>query len=298
MRRTSHPADTVVCVVRNTGKTLGRRKQLKPVVIDEDGGGSSLTSVSLHRLLDRLDGRGQDGIQTFLVDGHLDGDVGEGAVNGRVGTRTDGGVVLGVGVVMGDRTKDHSEVLHDLEGEKEGYTPEGRSYRGKSEAYKCTVQQPLLKQGTNTVADKDCVVGLETFPRLVGKRHLHRLSPAARPLYTQAYNTVGRGIGAHGSTSMVYFLPYQVRFVFFLATKTPVSGSPERGVGPVSVGPGLGAWGKIPKTELYRETVVVWNGLRWEEWPETEFEPEPVPSALDTGGRDRHKSLMRRSSKS
>ena len=101
-----------------------------------------------------------------------------------------------------------------------------------------------------------------------------------------------------GSTSMLYFLPYQVRFVFFLATKTPVSGSLERGVGAVSVGPGLGAGGKIPKTELYREAVGAWNGFGSEEWPETEFEAEPVPSTLDTWGRDRHKSFMRRSSKS
>jgi len=35
---------------------------------------------------------------------------------------------------MGDRTDHHSEVLHDLKGEEEGYTPEGRNYRGKSEA--------------------------------------------------------------------------------------------------------------------------------------------------------------------
>ena len=96
----------------------------------------------------------------------------------------------------------------------------------------------------------------------------------------------------------MYFFPYQVRFVFFLATKTPISGSPERGVGAVSVGPGLGAGGKIPKTELYREAVRVWNGFGWEEWPETEFEAEPAPSGLAIGGRDRHKSLMRRSSKS
>ena len=62
--------------------------------------------------------------------------MGESAVDGRVGTGTDGGVVLGVGVVMGDRTNHHSDVLHDLKGEKEGYAPEGRNRRGKSEAYK------------------------------------------------------------------------------------------------------------------------------------------------------------------
>ena len=66
--------------------------------------------------------------------------MGKSAVDGRVGAGADGGVVLGVGVIMGDRTDHHSEILHDLEGEKEGYTPQSRSCRGKSEAYKDAVQ--------------------------------------------------------------------------------------------------------------------------------------------------------------
>ena len=220
----------------------------------------------------------------------------ESAVDGGIRTGTNGGVILGVGVVMGDRTDHHAEVLHDLEGEEEGYTPEGRGHRCKSEADIAAVEQPLLDQGTDTVGDKDCKLKLEALlqARGGGEDGLHRLSPAARPLYTQAYNTVGRGIGASGSTSTVYFLPYQVRLVFFLVTKAPFSGSPERE--PSRAGFGVG--GKIPKTELKREPVGDWNGLAgWAEWPETEFEAVPVPS-LTTGGRDRHRSLMRRSSKS
>ena len=96
---------------------------------------------------------------------------------------------------------------------------------------------------------------------------------------------------------MVYLFPYQVRLVFFLVTKIPVSGSADRGVGVGSVRPGFGVGGKMPKTELYREAVGVWNGLGRAEWAETEFSTEPAPSALGAG-RERHKSLIRRSSKS
>jgi hypothetical protein len=35
---------------------------------------------------------------------------------------------------MGDGTNHHGEVLHDLEGEEEGYTPEGRDCGAKGEA--------------------------------------------------------------------------------------------------------------------------------------------------------------------
>jgi len=48
--------------------------------------------------------------------------------------------------------------------------------------------------------------------------------------------------------STVYFLPYQVRLVFFF--NTPFSRSLERGFRKPSVTPGLGVGGKIPKTEL------------------------------------------------
>lgn len=225
--------------------------------------------------------------------------MGKSAVNGGVGAGTNSRVVLGVGVIMGDGTEYHGEVLHDLEGEEEGYTPEGRKYRGKSEADEVAIQQPLLEQVTSAVADKDCTRESETFRRAVGESHLHMLSPAARPLYTHEYTTVGRGRGASGSMLMVYFLPYQVRLAFVSATKTPFSGSVELGVRTGSVKPEFRVGGKTPKTELYREIVGVRNGLvGWAEWPETEFEAEPAPSGLATGGRDRHKSLMRRSSKS
>ena len=41
---------------------------------------------------------------------------------------------------MGDRTNHHTDVLHDLEGEKEGYAPERRGCCGKSEADKDAIQ--------------------------------------------------------------------------------------------------------------------------------------------------------------
>lgn len=153
-------------------------------------------------------------------------------------------------MILGNRAKDHSEVLHDLKGEEEGYTPEGRGRCGESKVDVASVEQPLLDQGTDTVGDKDCGLKLETFRWLMGEDDSHRLSPAARPLYTQAYNTVGRGIGASGSMSTVYFLPYQVRLFFFLTASAPFSRSLERVFRKVSVTPGLGVGGKTPKTEL------------------------------------------------
>lgn len=66
--------------------------------------------------------------------------MGKCAVDSGVGTGTDGGVVLGVGVIVGDGTKDHAEVLYDREGEKEGYTPESRGRGGKSKANEVVVE--------------------------------------------------------------------------------------------------------------------------------------------------------------
>ena len=132
--RTGNPANTVVCVIRDTGATLGGGEGLKTVIVDEYGGGPALASVSLHGLLDRLDGRCQDGFQTFLVNGHLDGNVRESAVDGRVWTGTNGGIVFRVGVIMRHGTNHHTEVLYDREGEEEGYTPEGRDGGSNGEA--------------------------------------------------------------------------------------------------------------------------------------------------------------------
>ena len=61
---------------------------------------------------------------------------------------------------MGNRTEDHSEVLHDLKGEEEGYTPEGGGRCGENKVHVAAVEQPLLDEGANTVADKDCRVEL------------------------------------------------------------------------------------------------------------------------------------------
>ena len=46
----------------------------------------------------------------------------------------DRGVIFGVGVIVGNGTDHHGKVLHDLEGEEEGYTPKSRDCRGKGEA--------------------------------------------------------------------------------------------------------------------------------------------------------------------
>lgn len=100
------------------------------------------------------------------------------------------------------------------------------------------------------MAYKDWESKSEAFQGPTNEDELHRLSPAARPLYTHAYNTVGRGVGAFESMSTVYFLPYQVRLVFVLTTNTPFSGSVETGVVTVSVRPGPGVGGKKPKIEL------------------------------------------------
>ena len=69
---------------------------------------------------------------------------------------------------MGNRTDDHGEVLHDLEGEEEGYTPEGRGCRGKSKADVTAIEQPLLDQGTNAIADKDCRGRIKSVPPAYG----------------------------------------------------------------------------------------------------------------------------------
>jgi len=94
VRRTGDPTDSMVRVVRNTSATLCGWKQLKTVVVDEDGGSSALASVSLHGLLNGLDGRGQYSFQALLVNGHLNGDVRKSAVDGGVEAGRNGGVVL------------------------------------------------------------------------------------------------------------------------------------------------------------------------------------------------------------
>ena len=114
-----------------------------------------MTSISLHCFLDGLDGRCQDSFQTLLVHGHLNCDVRKGAVYGVISARADGRIKLGVGMILGNGTDDHGEVLHDLEGEEEGYTPEGRGGRGKSKADVAAVEQKLFDQGTNTVTYKN-----------------------------------------------------------------------------------------------------------------------------------------------
>lgn len=73
----SSPADAVVGVEVDTGLSLLLVDKLEAVVVDEDVGATALELVGRNGLLNRLD-RGRDNrVKTFLVDGALDGDVGE-----------------------------------------------------------------------------------------------------------------------------------------------------------------------------------------------------------------------------
>ena len=73
---------------------------------------------------------------------------------------------------MGNRSDDHRQVLHDLEGEEEGYTPEGGGCRGESKADIAAIEQPLLEQGTNAIADKDCRHRVRSILPACGRRSL------------------------------------------------------------------------------------------------------------------------------
>ena len=63
-------------------------------------------------------GNVQDCSKAFLVDGHLDRDVGQVVVDHLVRTWGNGGVVLRVLVVLADRTNAHGDILYDLEGKE------------------------------------------------------------------------------------------------------------------------------------------------------------------------------------
>jgi hypothetical protein len=72
---TGSPTNAVVGVELNSGLTLLLIEKLKTIVVDEDVGGTTLKLVGGDSLLDRLDGRGNDGCETLLVDRALNGDV-------------------------------------------------------------------------------------------------------------------------------------------------------------------------------------------------------------------------------
>ncbi len=56
--------------------------------------------------------------QTFLVHGHLDGDVREPGIHGFVGSRRLGRVVLGILVELSNRAEDEGQIGDDLKGEE------------------------------------------------------------------------------------------------------------------------------------------------------------------------------------
>ena len=58
MRRSSNPSDVVVRVEGDALFTVLSADQLQTVVVNKDCGGATLTSVSLHGLLDRINRQG------------------------------------------------------------------------------------------------------------------------------------------------------------------------------------------------------------------------------------------------
>lgn len=56
---------------------LVRGKESETVVIHKDGRCSTLASINLHRLFERFKRWSKDVIERFLVNRHLDGDMGE-----------------------------------------------------------------------------------------------------------------------------------------------------------------------------------------------------------------------------
>ena len=77
MLRARSPADTVFFIDFHTSFTFLFWEELEAVVVDEDVGGSSLHFVGSDRSVDAADGGDDHSVQTFFVDGHLDGEVRE-----------------------------------------------------------------------------------------------------------------------------------------------------------------------------------------------------------------------------
>jgi len=71
----SRPADTILFVRLHTSAAFIFGEELKTVVVDEDVGGSSLHFVGGDGSVDTADGGDNDGVKTFFVDWHLNGEV-------------------------------------------------------------------------------------------------------------------------------------------------------------------------------------------------------------------------------
>jgi len=114
------PAYVLAGVESETLVSLFSGDEAEAVVAYENTACAALSGVSLHCFFEGEDGGREDGMEGFLVYGHLDGDVGEVGVDGGGGERAEGGEVFRVGVVVCDGTDDHGEVLNDLEAEELG----------------------------------------------------------------------------------------------------------------------------------------------------------------------------------
>lgn len=62
----------------------------------------------------------QDCCQAFPVDGHLNGDMRKGVVDGWVGKRGDSGIIATVLVILGNGANSKGNGLYDLQGEELG----------------------------------------------------------------------------------------------------------------------------------------------------------------------------------
>ena len=118
MTGTRDPADAVVGIIAFTFAALGLVDELHAVVADHDCRCSALTGIGLHGLFERLARGCYRLFEGFLVDGHLDGDVGEMVVDGWVGSGSDCRVVFRVLMVLGDGTEGLGEDADDGHCEK------------------------------------------------------------------------------------------------------------------------------------------------------------------------------------
>lgn len=100
---------------------------LHTIFTDQDRDGSTLPLVSSDSLLERLDRGNNDGFQSLLIDGHLDGEVWEAGL-----ARSDGGssrIVGRVLLAMRDGTKGLEKVTNDTDTEE----LQGRQAKGGGE---------------------------------------------------------------------------------------------------------------------------------------------------------------------
>ena len=111
MCRPRNPTDILLGIERNTCVTVGLVEQLKTIVVDEDIGSTTLSGVCMNGTFEIGNAGCDDMGKGFLVHGHLDSDVREGAVNLFVGSRANGRIVSRILVVLSDGAE--AERLND-----------------------------------------------------------------------------------------------------------------------------------------------------------------------------------------